>query len=203
MPGSCRKTVFWLFRESGMSIGRPWAMVPGAAGPQAYVENGFYPTPPECVVALQPYIEDFPNFIWEPACGDGAIAKVLRAQGRRVLATDLVNRGYGSTPLDFTLTKAAPNLPRALVTNPPYCKDLPERFIRHAFDLGVTHMALLLKADFWSARRGGLFEQFTPSRIHPLAWRPDFKGQGSPFLNVAWSVWRPGDSSAQTVRLHK
>jgi len=36
----------------------------------------FYPTPPEATRALLS-VESFEGDIWEPACGDGAISKVL------------------------------------------------------------------------------------------------------------------------------
>jgi len=38
----------------------------------------FYPTPPEATRALLS-VECFEGDIWEPACGDGAISKVLEA----------------------------------------------------------------------------------------------------------------------------
>ena len=38
-----------------------------------------------------------PNGIWEPCCGDGAMARVLESHGHRVVGTDLVDRGYGET----------------------------------------------------------------------------------------------------------
>jgi hypothetical protein len=58
-----------------MSVGRPWAMVDGAAGPGMREPNSFYPTPPERFAALVPHVGDFPWYVWEPACGDGALVK--------------------------------------------------------------------------------------------------------------------------------
>src|SRR5262245_47430653 len=49
---------------------------------------------PECAVEALLGAEALPRFCWEPACGRGAIARVLRRRGRHVLATDLVD--YGS-----------------------------------------------------------------------------------------------------------
>ena len=62
--------------------------------------------------------ETFDGPIWEPACGDGAIARVLERAGHRVIATDLIDRGYGEAGVDF-LTTAEPRA-RHIVTNPPY-----------------------------------------------------------------------------------
>lgn len=59
------------------------------------VPHDFYPTPPEAVRALLS-VEAFEGSIWEPACGDGAISKVLLAAGFDVVSTDLIDRGFGS-----------------------------------------------------------------------------------------------------------
>lgn len=76
----------------------------------------FYPTPPEATRALLS-VEAFDGGVWEPACGEGHIAKVLEAEGYDVVATDLVDHGYGRAGVDFLEQR----LPRArhIVTNPP------------------------------------------------------------------------------------
>lgn len=43
--------------------------------------NDYYPTPPEATQALLG-VESFDGDIWEPACGDGAICRVLEANGK-------------------------------------------------------------------------------------------------------------------------
>lgn len=85
----------------------------------ARVEGDFYPTPAwvtECLLANV----TLRGPIWEPCCGDGAIAKVLTAAGHEVVATDLVDRGFGSAGADFFATSRMPGGCRTLVTNPPY-----------------------------------------------------------------------------------
>lgn len=59
------------------------------------VPHDFYPTPPEAVRALLS-VETFEGSIWEPACGDGAISKVLLDAGHEVVSSDLIDRGYGN-----------------------------------------------------------------------------------------------------------
>ena len=59
------------------------------------VPHDFYPTPPEAIRALLS-VETFEGSIWEPACGDGAISKVLLEAGHEVVSTDLIDRGYGA-----------------------------------------------------------------------------------------------------------
>ena len=57
----------------------------------------FYATPPEATRALLS-VEDFDGLVWEPACGHGAISRVLVNAGYSVVSTDLIDRGYGSAP---------------------------------------------------------------------------------------------------------
>lgn len=77
----------------------------------------FYPTPPEATRALLS-AEGFEGSIWEPACGDGAISKVLEAAGYQVVSTDLIDRGYGAGGHDFL--KSDKPLAKNIITNPPY-----------------------------------------------------------------------------------
>ena len=57
------------------------------------VKDDFYPTPTNATMALLQR-EKFDGDIWEPACGDGAISKLLKLQGYEVYSSDLVDRGY-------------------------------------------------------------------------------------------------------------
>lgn len=77
----------------------------------------FYPTPPEATRALLS-VEQFDGSIWEPACGDGAISKVLIEAGYKVVSTDLIERGYAKGGYDFL--KSSTPLAKNIVTNPPY-----------------------------------------------------------------------------------
>ena len=85
--------------------------------------------------------EDFLGPVWEPACGDGAMSEMLQGYGHKVVSTDLVDRGYGSTGIDFLMETEllAPNI----VTNPPY--KLAQEFIQKAIDLGAQKHCWLLR----------------------------------------------------------
>jgi hypothetical protein len=95
-------------------------------------EHDFYPTEPEATLALlakeRSHIAAHP-VVWEPACGDGAMAKLLPG---KVIATDLVDRGYGEPGCDFI---KQPRRAGAIVTNPPF--KLAKAFIEHAFILDI------------------------------------------------------------------
>ncbi len=160
--------------------------------------DDFYPTPPECTVALLSVWD--PGFsVWEPMVGDGAIADVLcntetrdgEHAGHVVMATDIVDRGYPMQVADFFTFRRVPmfgELRSSIVTNPPFF--LAHQIIEHAFDIGVTRMALLLKSTFWHAqRRHNLFVRHRPRWIFPLLWRPDFTGQGGATMDCSWVVW--------------
>ena len=91
-------------------------MIVGSRSTGSLRGDDFYSSPLETVTALCG-VEKFAGPIWEPACGDGAISKVLVARGYDVVSTDLVSRGYGPGRVDFLMEyeARAPNI----ITNPP------------------------------------------------------------------------------------
>jgi hypothetical protein len=98
----------------------------------------YYRTPaaaPESLLAN----ERFSPCVWECACGDGAISRVLEAHGYKVISTDLHERGCGEAGVDFL--KATKLLAPDIVTNAP--NSLAQEFAIHALDLGVRKLALL------------------------------------------------------------
>ena len=67
------------------------------------VKNDFYPTPPEATEILLNKFT-FNGDIWECACGDGSMSKVLEQKGYDVYSSDLIDRGYGESGVDFLKT---------------------------------------------------------------------------------------------------
>jgi hypothetical protein len=169
----------------------------GATGSRSNVEgyqrqrDDFYPTPPEATEALLE-AERFDAAIWEPACGDGAISRVLERRGHEVISSDLVDRGYGETRIDFLMERhlRAPNI----VTNPPF--KLAVQFVRHSLDLGATKIAMLLKIAFLEGvERAALFRASPLARVHVFSKRVTFRNasrgevNGSGMMAFAWFVW--------------
>jgi hypothetical protein len=82
-----------------------------------------YWTCPEAIEALIALEGDqLPRRIWEPAAGDGAIVKPLRASSRIVHASDIAEYGLpGCHTMDYL---SAPTPPTGwadgIITNPPY-----------------------------------------------------------------------------------
>jgi len=172
----------------------PWvgAIIPDAANRE---KDDFYTTPPEGTRALLS-VERFSGPIWEPACGDGAISRVLEAAGYEVESTDLVYHGYGLTGIDFLMEyiSAAPNI----VTNPPFKLIVP--FVEKALELTTGKVAILARLAFLeSERRRKLFEATSLARvwvfsrrleIHRRGWEVDKGGGG--LIAFAWFVWEHG-----------
>jgi hypothetical protein len=159
-------------------------------------KHDFYPTPEETTLALlhNKAIRLFPKKIWEPACGNKAISKVLSQAKYAVVSTD-ITRGK-----DFLKTKKA--LAPAIITNPPF--SLAAEFIEHTRYLKIDYLALLLKVDFFcAAKRFILFEEYAPSEILLLTWRPDFTGGGAPAMPCAWYVWRPTERDTRLSVLRR
>ena len=149
----------------------------------------FYPTPPEATRALLS-VESFDGPIWEPACGEGHISKVLIEAGYDVISTDLVAYGYGEAKRDF-LAERRP-LAKHVVTNPPYGRGLADAFAKHALNLsretGGT-VAMLMNLS-------GL--------CHPL--RHDFYVSQPPAVIYALDeciCWPYGDPSRATTSIAK
>lgn len=158
-------------------------------------KDDIYATPPEATKALvlaeERALSRFP-VVWEPAVGDGAVARVLKAHGYDVVASDLVDRGYGAKIRDFYEFDSPPS--KAIITNPPYCEANwgigKARWMRHAFGIGVEYMALLLNLN-WLGAAGlkPLLDCHPISRVYVLRWRLDFTGLGSPPQTSAWVIW--------------
>jgi hypothetical protein len=162
--------------------------------------DDFYPTPPEGIRALLS-VERFDGPIWEPACGDGAISRVLIDCGYTVISSDLVDRGYGESRVDFLMEwqSRAPNI----VTNAPF--KLLDAFMRHAVHLYTGKVALLMRLQCLGGQKRGRFYQATPparvlvfSRRLP-SWRNGEVGIGSSMFDYAWYVWDHAHQGKTTV----
>ena len=147
-------------------------------------EKDFYPTPAWVTEALLRQRCACPTGIWEPCCGDGAMARVLEAHGHHVVATDLVDRGYGEGGRDFLMETRLPDGVTAIVTNPPYGGALLRKFVDHALELTrpVGGMVALLVNIQWQTgdeNSKGRIPAFDASVIltERILWIPDNDGR--------------------------
>jgi hypothetical protein len=158
----------------------------------------FFPTPKWATFALIDN-EKFDGEIWESACGDGAMSRVLEHTGCPVVSTDLYDRGFGEAGHDFlTATRCTENI----VTNPPY--NCAEGFVANGVQLASRKFALLLRLAFLEGgnRANTIFSRIPPARVWVFSERITFymKGAtqgGSGTTAYAWFVWDK-DASGQT-----
>jgi hypothetical protein len=161
--------------------------------------NDLYESPPEAVTALL-RAENLPTRIWEPACGPGAIVRILRASGRDVFASDLVNYespNQDAAGWDFLMEKQIPEGIQAIVTNPPY--KLAGQFAEHALEL-CPKVALLLRLAFLESEgRCGILDGGDLARVIvfrdrlPMMHRGNWEGPKSTnTIAFAWFIWKRG-----------
>lgn len=164
---------------------------------ESRASDDYYPTPPAGTRALLT-VERFNGPIWEPACGGGHMSETLQEAGYDVISTDLVDRGYGRSGVDFLLeTKAlAPNI----VTNPPYV--IAEQFVEHALALATGKVAMLLRLSWLEGvNRGKMFRRRPPARVWVFSKRltihRDTTRRGGGMAAYCWIVWDPESSDTR------
>jgi len=162
--------------------------------PEGRPDTDFYRTPE---IATEKLLEkeSFTGVIWEPACGDGAISKVLIEKGYNVLSSDLYNHGYGVPNIDFTNVSNVYDW-KSIITNPPY--NLAREFIDKGLELTKHNdgkLALLLRLSFLEGqKRKALFETSPLKRVYVFSKRITFSRPGetrelSGMMAYAWFVW--------------
>jgi len=150
----------------------------------------FFPTPEWATFALVDN-EKFDGVTWECACGDGAMSRVLEQACPKVISSDLFDRGYGDSGIDFTTTQQhADNI----ITNPPY--NSAEAFVDVGTRFAKKKFALLLRLAFLEGanRAKTIFATKPPSRVWVFSERITFypagaERKGSGTTAYAWFVW--------------
>ena len=168
--------------------------------PHAERGHDLYETPAVAVEALLRVLELRSGAIWEPACGRGAIANVLRARGHCVVGTDLVDYGADPTAMygvDFLKTTGLPPGVTTIVTNPPF-KSANE-FIAHAIELCPNVIMLGRLALLESERRSSVLEGRGLRRVFvfrkrlPMMHRDGWQGRrGNSGMAFCWLQWQRG-----------
>lgn len=157
----------------------------------------YYATDPQAVEMLLA-LETFAPVIWEPACGEGHISKVLAAHGYEVISTDLIYRGFGEPePMDF-LAETFQDFEGDIITNPPYSAGL--EFVERALETVRPggKVAMFLKVQFLKGkRRGELFSKPPPRTVYISRSRLACAKNGNfehteKAIAYAWYVWEKG-----------
>ena len=169
--------------------------------------NDYYATEPKALELLLEK-EKFNPIVWECACGEGHLSKVLSDRGYTVVSTDLVDRGYGTGGVDFLKVSAI--FDGDIITNPPY--KYAQQFVEHALKLvpDGNRVAMFLKLTFLESQsRRQLFEKYPPKIIYVSSSRlqcaknGDFvkygKGTGTAVAYGCF-IWEKGYKGEPQVR---
>lgn len=172
-----------------------WATL-GAKSKEPRAEKDYYATDPVAVIKLLE-MERFDKYVWECACGEGHISKVLEQQGHIVKSTDIVDRGFGKVK-DFLFFNDD-KFKGDIITNPPYA--YAQEFVEKALEVipEGNKVAMLLRIQFLEGkRRKKLFETHPPKTVYVFSERitcaknGEFENTGSSAQAFCWFVWVKG-----------
>lgn len=171
----------------------------------------YFPTPPWATRALfervlaqviyQTGKEPLPPFrtwrVWEPACGEGHMAKIIEEYVRSCEGSDVYNYN-GNAVLDFLGAHGLDDIRYDwIITNPPFAEKATERFILRALDLASVGVAMFVRSQ-WVVEGVGRYERIFRDRpptlvaffaervpLHKGRWEPD----GATATAYCWLVW--------------
>ena len=158
--------------------------------------NDYYATDPR---TLEPLLEKekLSNNIWECACGGGYLSEALKLKGYNVKSTDLVDRNYGVSGVDFL--EQIEKYDGDILTNPPYKYAL--EFVEKALELIPVgnKVVMFLKLTFLEGqKRRRLFDTMQLAKVYVFSDRQSCAMNGEfdkyPLSAVAygWFVWIKG-----------
>lgn len=161
-------------------------------------KDDYYATHPHAVeIMLDKFKEiGLNNKVWECACGEGHISKVLKDAGYNVYSSDLVDRGYGDVK-DFL--KCTEPFNGDILTNPPFI--LAEKFIEKSMKLikEGNKAIFFLKVQFLESKgRKLLFEKYPPKFVIVNSERQlcsrngDFENYRATTQCYCWYVFEKG-----------
>ena len=173
------------------------------------VENDYYATPSSATeLFLDTFNQDLGSMVWEPACGEGHISKVLieKYPNSKVLSTDLVNRGYGEQ-IDF-LDCENINVD-TVITNPPF--KFAQEFIEKGLEVASKYVIMFAKIQFLEGKsRKEFFAKNPPkyvyvhsSRVNPLRNGSEVDENGKKWSSTmcfAWFVFEKNYNGETIVR---
>ena len=160
-------------------------------------KNDFYATNPQAVQDLLCY-EKFNLNVWEPACGEGNISKVLKNNGYNVYSTDLIDRGYQDEILDFLTCNTKWH--GDIITNPPF-KYTSEFILKSLESIeDGCKVAMFLKINYLSGKKRykEIYSKFPPYKIYVFSGKMacsknnDPNGFKAGAMDFVWIIWEKG-----------
>jgi len=176
-------------------------------------KEDFYATEPKALeIFIDKLNEDEINLssVWEPSCGMGHLAEVLKKNGYLELATDLIDRGYGLVGVDFLgdyLLNRGNTWKGDILTNPPF--KLAEKFVEKGMNIleDGNKLILFLKIQFLEGqKRKELFKKYPPKYVYVNSARQlcakdgEFEKYTATTQFYAWYVWEKGFTGETIIR---
>lgn len=157
----------------------------------------YFPTPPWATRALcemlLPSLELKRRTVWEPACGEGHMARPLSEYFELVYSSDVHPYGHGAVQ-DFLFPLGDHKQFDWIITNPPF--RLAAEFAHTAIDRAREGVALIVRTAFLEGieRYSSLFSKRPPSYVLQFTERVTMlKGRvdqgGGTATAYCWIVW--------------
>lgn len=165
----------------------------------------YYATDPKAVEILLEN-EKFHPYIWEPACGEGHISKVLKAHGYKVRSSDIIDRGYEDTEILDFLSVGPSRDDYDIITNLPYkyAKEFVEKAIE-ILPMDGAKIAMFLKLTFLEGQaRRELFKKYPPKTVYVFSGRVECAKNGEftggSAVAYAWFIWETGYKGKSVIK---
>jgi hypothetical protein len=210
--------------------------IAGMSTTRKRVENDFYATPENSTKALLE-VEEIIYPVLEPACGEGHIAKLLgdemcnqcqscaventtvlgcaddkcpcHTSTQTVIASDLVDRGYGLPNFDFLNPEHKYQSINTIITNPPF--NLFQEFVEQALKVANKKVIMFGKLQALEGQKRATFMENSPlktvyvfkARQNPLRNGSPVDENGKPWASTmafAWYVWEIGFIGKPTIQ---
>jgi len=159
-------------------------------------DNDFYATPPEEVKNIMQY-EKLEGTILDNSCGQGHLIKPIKNKypNNDIIATDLINRGYGEGGLDFLSEDYPYTNVNTIIMNPPF--KLITEFVEKSLKIANKKIIMFARMQFLESQKryNKIFKNNKPDRIYlyvdrvACAKNGDFEQKLSSNMAFAWFVW--------------
>ncbi len=159
-------------------------------------KHDYYATPPEEVMNILQY-EELKGVVLEPCCGEGHMVQGIIKSGaaNKIIATDLIDRGFGRGPLDFLSNDYPYTDADTVIMNPPF--KLLEEFVVKGLQIAKYKVILLARNQFLESesRFINIFKNNPPNRIYQYVDRiscskgGDFSRKQGSSMSYSWFVW--------------
>ena len=173
------------------------------------VGHDYYATPPQSTQALLGVLE-LNGSMLEPACGEGHISEVLKANypEAEIVSTDLIDRGYGVGGVDF-LEEEYDRVFDNVITNPPFM--YMREFVEKSLEISTDKVVMFGKIQFLEGQRRKEFLKKSPLKyVYVFSKRQTPMRNGSSVdengkkwsstMCFAWYVWEQGYEGEPIIR---